>query len=176
MLRIFFQESHWSKPINCESLPRTWHSATYLEEKNILLVFGGERNIAGTPEVLADIMVLDTEIFLWYPPAVSGKPPSPRAGHSASLIHQEGSALVVVFGGVRGRKWQNSLHVLDTERWHWNQPRIAGIAPPARCYHSATVANEGSCIVIFGGNDGDTSFNSVEVLQVQQNGSFVLYY
>jgi hypothetical protein len=84
----YTQVQQWSKPVNCESYPRTWHSATFLEQKNILLVFGGERNVTGTPEVLDDIMVLDTEIFLWYPPAVSGKPPSPRAGHTASLVHQ----------------------------------------------------------------------------------------
>jgi hypothetical protein len=101
---------------------------------------------------------------------------------------QGGTALVVVFGGVRGRKWQSTLHILDTERWHWSQPLIKSDkqhtgqknkgkgkrgrgnldsgAPAARCYHSATVANEGGCIVFFGGNDGDVCFGEVEVLML----------
>ena len=44
------------------------------------LSLGGERMEGGStvPEVLDECMVLDTEIFLWYPPAISGKPPSAR--------------------------------------------------------------------------------------------------
>jgi hypothetical protein len=51
------KENSWSKPINCESNPRVWHTTTYLEEKNVLLVFGGERNVTGQAEPIADIMV-----------------------------------------------------------------------------------------------------------------------
>ena len=32
----------WSKPINCEGMPRMWHSATYLPERSLLISFGGE--------------------------------------------------------------------------------------------------------------------------------------
>jgi hypothetical protein len=41
---------------------------------------GGERQgVCGGPaEVVEEVRALDTEIFLWYPPAVSGKPPSAR--------------------------------------------------------------------------------------------------
>lgn len=84
----------WSRPLNCESVPRTWHDAVYLEAKHLLLVFGGERLIdsgsasggdtggeasaSGHMEILSDIMVLDTECFLWYPPAIRGSPPAAR--------------------------------------------------------------------------------------------------
>ena len=91
----------WQEPVNCNSVPRAWHTASYLKDKNLVVTFGGERAGDGedsAPEVLDDIMVLDTEIFLWYPPSVSGKPPSARAGHSACLLH--GSELVI-FGGSR---------------------------------------------------------------------------
>jgi hypothetical protein len=69
----------WEEPVNCESVPRAWHSTTYLKRKNLLVCFGGERVVHGSPQVLDDIMVLDTEIFLWYPPLVSGTPPSARS-------------------------------------------------------------------------------------------------
>lgn len=69
----------WSQPLNCESVPRTWHDTVYLENKHLMLVFGGERMLAPDQrDVLADIMVLDTECFLWYPPAVSGAGPKAR--------------------------------------------------------------------------------------------------
>jgi len=145
----------WEKPINCDSIPRTWHSATFLKDKNLLVSFGGERvempklvreegwKKEALVEVLDDIMVLDTELFLWYPPAISGKPPSARSGHTASLVGGggEGGAgnEIVIFGGSRGRGWQNNVCVLDVERWHWRTPVIAGVAPPGRSYHSAVV-------------------------------------
>jgi hypothetical protein len=152
------EEGRWMEPENCESIPRVWHTSTYLPDMNLIVTFGGERSVEGSLEVglellhlsfhvhlsslsfffffffslfyiffnvqfLDDIMVLDTEIFLWYPPAVSGKSPSPRAGHSAGLIMrgQESSEdltpELVVFGGTRGRKWESSLHVLNCHRY-----------------------------------------------------------
>jgi hypothetical protein len=77
----------WSCPLNCESIPRTWHDAVYLESKHLVLVFGGERVVQNTMEVLSDIMVLDTECFLWYPPAISGVPPAPRYALLYYFLH-----------------------------------------------------------------------------------------
>ena len=31
------------KQVNCESVPRAWHTASYLPTKNLLVTFGGER-------------------------------------------------------------------------------------------------------------------------------------
>lgn len=110
-------------------------------------------------------MVLDTEIFLWYPPAVSGKSPTPRAGHSAALVvKQDKTPELVVFGGTRGRKWESSLHVLNCHRWEWSRPKVSGKHPCARSYHSATSIHQGQAMAIFGGNDGDTCFNDVVLL------------
>ncbi|CAN0540242.1 unnamed protein product, partial [Laminaria digitata] len=39
------------------------------------------------------------DIDLLYPPAISGKSPTARSGHSAAIIGTD----LVVFGGVRGR-------------------------------------------------------------------------
>jgi hypothetical protein len=116
-------------------------------------------------------MVLDTEIMLWYPPSVSGQVPSGRSGHTASLL--QSSNELVVFGGVKNGKWLNSVSVLDTARWNWSTPKIAGDAPRPRSYHSATSLSctdeEGSRIVIFGGNNDTKCFNCVHVLE-QVNG------
>lgn len=158
----------WKKPVNCEGMPRTWHSSTYLPDRSLLISFGGERYNPKTRKTLTtdEVMVLDTEIMLWYPPSVSGQIPSGRSGHTASLL--DATNELVVFGGVKNNKWQNSVAVLDTMRWRWTMPKIAGDAPRARSYHSATavpsLVDDGSLLVIFGGNNDVESFNTVHVL------------
>ena len=119
-------------------------------------------------------MVLDTEIMLWYPPSVTGAVPSGRSGHTASLLPKSNE--LVIFGGVKNNKWQNSMAVLDTMRWKWSVPKIMGDAPRPRSYHSATAVNrpgkDGDLLVIFGGNNGDKSFNSVHVLNATFEGKW----
>ncbi|CAM9733556.1 unnamed protein product, partial [Discosporangium mesarthrocarpum] len=157
-----FATGRWSRPVNCDSVPRAWHTASFLEGKNLLVIFGGERTVDGCPECLDDIMVLDTDIDLFYPPAISGKPPTARSGHSAAIVGKD----LIVFGGVRGRKWQNKVSVLDTERWHWRHPTIDGSAPAPRSYHSATVV--GGLMVVIGGNNQNESFSKVYVLDTSE--------
>jgi hypothetical protein len=166
----------WSKPVNCEGVPRQWHSATFLPERQLLISFGGESANPKTGKISTtdQVMVLDTEIMLWYPPSVSGQVPSGRSGHTASLLPNTNE--LVVFGGVKGAKWLNSAAVLDTIRWKWTSPKILGNPPRPRSYHSATPIGSGSGpnssnrLVIFGGNDDGTSFNTVHVLDAK-NGS-----
>ncbi|CEG41761.1 Kelch repeat-containing proteins [Plasmopara halstedii] len=162
-LHIFDMKTHrWTTPINCETIARTWHDAVFLSSKNLVLVFGGERSATaeGEFDILSDIMVLDTECFLWYPPAIQGSPPSARSGHTCTVIGNE----VVVFGGSRGRNRQSSVHILDTDNWNWKAVKVDGKPPSARTYHSAVVIGEDR-ILYFGGNDSSKSFNSVHVLQ-----------
>lgn len=184
----------WSQPLNCESIPRTWHDAVYLENKHLMLVFGGERMLAPDQrDVLADIMVLDTECFLWYPPAVSGAGPkarydiaegnrllvldrvgmtdvllllpnASRSGHTCTIVGDD----MVLFSGSQGRNRQSTVYVLDTNEWHWKNVKIEGKPPNPCTYHSA-IAITGDRIVYFGGNDMDQCFNSVHVLQKKPN-------
>ena len=158
----------WTKPINCEGVARTWHSANFLPDKQLLLCFGGDVvDDKGKTTTTDQVMVLDTEIMLWYPPSVSGQVPSGRSGHTASLLPNTNE--LVVFGGVKNGKWLNSVSVLDTGRWKWSSPKILGDAPRPRSYHSSTSIessdDEGSRIVIFGGNNDSKCFNCVHILE-----------
>mmetsp|Transcript_37988 Transcript_37988/g.82650 ORF Transcript_37988/g.82650 Transcript_37988/m.82650 type:complete len:782 (-) Transcript_37988:521-2866(-) len=162
----------WTKPVSSESVPRTWHSATFLPERQLLISFGGDQWNEKTKKVATtdEVMVLDTDIMLWYPPSVSGQIPSGRSGHTASLLPHTNE--LVVFGGVKNNKWQNSVAVLDTTRWKWSVPKIAGSAPRPRSYHTATAvgASHGrSRLVIFGGNDEAESFDTVHVLDASNS-------
>uniref|UniRef100_H3GRT7 Uncharacterized protein n=1 Tax=Phytophthora ramorum TaxID=164328 RepID=H3GRT7_PHYRM len=138
---------------------RSKPSPVYLASKNLVLVFGGERNAVaeGDLDILSDIVVLDTECFLWYPPAVRGSPPSARSGHTCTAIGNE----VVVFGGSGGRNRQSSVHILDSVK-------VEGKPPSARTYHSAVAVGDDK-IIYFGGNDSSKSFNAVHVLQKEES-------
>jgi Galactose oxidase, central domain/Kelch motif len=185
----------WVQPFHCHGFPRQWHSATYLPDRRLLICLGGESVLRDSPtgatprtnggsrrypaadqrelEAKASVMVLDTEIMVWYPPTVSGhdSPMKHRSGHSATLLRDDqgrDTGIVVVFGGVRNkRNWLNSISLLDCTLWKWyNVPKsaVVGSAPPPRSYHSAVALN-GFGLVVFGGNNQNQCWDSVHVLQ-----------
>jgi len=159
----------WHKPINCRGEARQWHSATYIPARQQIIAFGGEtidpikkgskKNKVVTSDTLR---VLDTEIMLWYPPAASGDVPTGRSGHTATFFPSTNE--LILFGGVRGSKWLNTVSVLDVTRWIWTTPNIVGTAPKPRSYHSATAVGPQK-LVVFGGNNKTSCFNSVHVLE-----------
>jgi hypothetical protein len=71
------KKGSWDKPINCRGEARQWHTATYIPGRQQIIAFGGETidllsNGKNSKKVIASdtLRVLDTEIMLWYPPAV----------------------------------------------------------------------------------------------------------
>jgi hypothetical protein len=157
-----FNGTRWIQPLNNgDGLKRQWHTATYLPERQLLIAFGGEctNDKTGKSQIVHPVMVLDTEIMVWYPPSVSGDIPKGRSGHTATLLGHE----LVVWGGVSGHKFLQKVAVLDTLRWVWHTPTIHGTAPRPRSYHTATAC--GTKMVVFGGNDAEQCFSSVHVLE-----------
>ena len=153
--------------INLPIILTVQHSATFLPDRQLLISFGGEAYNQNTKKnsITDQVMVLDTEIMLWYPPSVSGAVPTGRSGHTASLLQND----LLVFGGVKNNKWQKSLAVLDTMLWKWSSPKILGDAPRARSYHSSTPVPDSNLLVIFGGNNETEAFNTVHVLDTSTN-------
>jgi len=47
----------------------------------------------------------------WIPAVTSGKVPGGRSGLAAAVVQE---SLVVLIGGIRGRKWLNEVVVLDS--------------------------------------------------------------
>lgn len=158
----------WSKPINCDGVARTWHSANFLPERQLLLCFGGEilDQKKGKMVTTDQVSVLDSEIMLWYPPSCSGDIPSGRSGHASCVL----SSKLVIFGGVRNGRWLNSLSTLDTNRWRWSTIKATGDAPKPRSYATSTPCDNGSKIVIFGGNNAEECFNTLHVLEMASGG------
>jgi hypothetical protein len=61
----------WHAPINCRGEARQWHSSTYIPGRQQIIAFGGEQTNNKGKTITSDTLrVLDTEIMLWYPPAV----------------------------------------------------------------------------------------------------------
>jgi len=163
----------WTKPINCEGIPRAWHSATFLPDRNLLIAFGGESIQEKTQKktTTEQVMILDTELMLWYPPSVSGDVPIVCSGHTATFLPDTNQ--LVIFGGVRNQRWKNNIAVLDTIRWAWSVPKVTGLAPRPRSDHSVTALSHpdknGSILVYFGGTNGTVSFDSVHVLDTNDS-------
>ena len=174
----------WHKPINCRGEARQWHSATFIPGRQQIIAFGGETidPIGGSAKkgkkkdkvITSDTLrVLDTEIMLWYPPAASGDVPTGRSGHTATFFPSTNE--LILFGGVRGSKWLNSVSVLDVTRWIWTSPHISGTAPKPRSYHSATAIGSQK-LVVFGGNNKTSCFNTVHVLEaIGENNTTITY-
>lgn len=117
----------------------------HLADKKLLLVFGGEsyKESDANCDYYDDLLVLDTSLLLWYPPGVSGKGPTARSGHTASLIYNN---KMVIYGGQKNEKYPHNITVLDTERWHWNAYKCDGKPPKARAFHSCCNLSENSLI------------------------------
>ncbi|KAL3917012.1 MAG: hypothetical protein SGILL_004912 [Bacillariaceae sp.] len=162
----------WDEPVNTRGEKRQWHSAIYVEKRKQMIAFGGETvETVSTgkntnKKVFSDTLrVLDTDIMLWYPPAATGDIPTGRSGHSCVFFEQTDE--MVVFGGVRGSTWLNTVSVLDISSWVWTTPRIDGSTPKPRSFHSAT--SVGKKMVVFGGNGKTSCFNTVHVLEAGGN-------
>lgn len=139
--------------------PRSRHCAVLLDNGRVVVHGGG-----GKDRIFDDLWVLDTNNMTWSQPKESGTKPSPRWGHSATLIGQR----ILVFGGVFENHMSSQLFELNTrmyifdriylalsETWTWKEimlPLANGIAPAPRAAHSATAFDK-YLMVLWGGDD-----------------------
>jgi len=136
---------HWTR-VNSRGVPpaaRSGHSALFVKDK--IVVFGGG-GAGGKP--MADVHYLDTRKVSWSQPVLMGTGPSPRAGHTAVVLHKTN---VLIFGGGYIDKVYNDVHMLNVERGQWSRPADTGDVPCARTGHSMNAIK--SRIFVFGGCD-----------------------
>ena len=89
-LHVFDMQTHrWTTPINCETIPRTWHDAVHLPLKNVVLVFGASARKA----VMVSLPFFPT-LWYWTPSASCGFH-RPFVGH---LRRQEVATLALLLG------------------------------------------------------------------------------
>jgi len=121
-----------------------------------------------------DILFISCREMTWVEPKVLGEPPTPRGGHSSTLV----GSYLYIFGGSSEEGLLSDLHRLNLEnvnkgksifiQWFtsdlfiylsivvailqriWEQLNFEGEKPTARTNHKAVLDNSGR-VVIFGG-------------------------
>jgi hypothetical protein len=79
------------------------------------------------------------------------------SGHTANLIFHEGDKKILVYGGFDGKTYSNSLYLIETDNYSFNQIDVRGKSeyPQPRCYHTSSYDEKNNCIFIFGGWNGN---------------------
>jgi hypothetical protein len=136
---------------------RFGHSANLVGNSK-MLIFGGWNG----KDYFNDVYILDLEVMAWSQPQCSGKPPTPRQGHTAV---QMGKSIIIQGGfcfneerqkeagfrqGTELREcYYNEVRILNLEKYEWVRLRVSGTPPLPRFGHTANVSL--SDIVYFGG-------------------------
>jgi len=120
-MRIFEKVNYYKSFDNNNELPlpRTYHSANYDKEKNVIYIYGGtDMNINHCKEENAQsLWKFDLIKKIWYKKNLEIKSPlilhdGPPRGHTSILLNDK----LYIFGGVTSfKKFNNSLHVLNLE-------------------------------------------------------------
>lgn len=153
------------KNVNEESSPTSLppcagHSMVYWRES--LYVVGGHVKAKDGATSL-QVKALHVKSLSWSFLDVLGDAPSPRGGHSCTLVGNK----ILLFGGEdAGRRALGDLFVFDLESLTWSQPTISGKPPPARSAHAAACYKD-RYVLIFGGGSVAMCFNDFFVLDTQ---------
>jgi N-acetylneuraminic acid mutarotase len=127
---------------------RGGHTAVVI--KTDLIFFGGHHYSGGGKfTYYNDTTVLDLETNTWHVVKCGGTKPSPRYGHTASVI---GNRMYIFGGKGPDEKLYNDIFFLDTLSWCWIELSSTTAPPPPRFGHAETVV--GDKIVVCGGWDG----------------------
>ena len=154
--------------------PRSYHSATTVGSR--VVVFGGN----DADESFATVHVLEKmpegDTWQWTHPMVTGYPPKPRTGHSATLLPDGKN--ICIYGGWdpndddakddEGLIW-NDAFLLNTETWQWKQlPKSFSKRVGHEAILMPRAANETSIEVLaFGGRIPRDQFtNDMEILEI----------
>ena len=163
-MRIFEKVNYYKSFDNNNELPlpRTYHSANYDKEKNVIYIYGGtDMNINHCKEENAQsLWKFDLIKKIWYKKNLEIKSPlilhdGPPRGHTSILLNDK----LYIFGGVTSfKKFNNSLHVLNLEEKcielidYDKESFKKGCIPEPVAFHSAILLNEKK-IFVHGGLD-----------------------
>uniref|UniRef100_A0A7S4D7S8 Uncharacterized protein n=1 Tax=Heterosigma akashiwo TaxID=2829 RepID=A0A7S4D7S8_HETAK len=141
-------------PINATSTgPSPRFNAASAAVGRKIVVHGGWD---GEAACLGDLWVFDTDSFAWVQPRVGGLPPSPRYGHTLTLLPDGrllalgGAAVPAPGAGAVAPQYLEDLRQLDTETMAWSKPARAGEKLSGRFGHTTTLLDS-SALFIFGG-------------------------
>ena len=151
----------WNKPVTMGTTPqpRAGHTCTYMPSSGTRMVmFGGFDG----KKCFNDVHTFCMMTFTWVTVEVNGTPPTPRSGHSATLISNR---YWLIHGGCSDGVFLADTHILDLQTTTWLPPPvILGVAHVPRFHHtSSLVCNQ---VIIYGGCSAGALLNDVTALDV----------
>jgi len=154
----------WRTPLATGTFPSARGGHTAVLYGHQIIIFGGHYHKgAGKFQYLNDMHILNLESLKWRCKKPSGDIPKPRYGHTATIFGNS----MYVFGG-RGKKGvvYRDIDRLNLKTWNWSKMSSTNMMPPARFGHSSTLV--GDKIVIFGGYDGNKTYNDLWVFNIEK--------
>ncbi|XP_022841437.1 tip elongation aberrant protein 1 [Olea europaea var. sylvestris] len=128
--------------------PRDFAAASAIGNRKVVMYGGWDGK-----KWLSDVYVLDTISLEWTELSVSGTIPSPRCGHSVTMVEKR----LLMYGGrggggpIMGDLWAlKGLIEEENETPGWTQLKLPGQAPSPRCGH--TITSGGHYLLLFGGH------------------------
>ncbi|KAL6073674.1 negative regulation of SNARE complex assembly [Balamuthia mandrillaris] len=157
------EQNRWIEPkiSNPKKIPSARSNATLTAiNTTTLLLFGG---FDGT-HFLNDLHYYDTVTCSWHRVKARGEVPTPRAGHSATLI---GNVLYVFGGRLSKTQRTNELYALDVETFTWSYIPCKGVLPSPRASHCAVAV--GTKLFIIAGRSEKGPEKGVFALQTDSS-------
>ena len=150
--------------------PRQLSAGVYDEKNSRLILFGG--GLGSTSPCQNDTWVLTdangaSGVPTWAQLATSGGPPSPRY---APGVYDPTSNTLIIFGGDNCfATFYNDVWTLSSANGlggtpTWTQMTPGGTPPSPRSLATAVYDSASNTLIVFGGNNGPTSFNEVWTL------------
>eukprot|EP00761_Pharyngomonas_kirbyi_P004653 gb/GECH01004658.1/.p1 GENE.gb/GECH01004658.1/~~gb/GECH01004658.1/.p1 ORF type:complete len:948 (+),score=193.41 gb/GECH01004658.1/:1-2844(+) len=131
------------------------HSASLVD--HCLYVFGGIKHSQKQEKFkfLSDLLQFNFTRGEWTRLQTYGTPPSPRAGHTTTVVKKK----LYIFGGRFQGQLLGDLHEFDTRSMSWIRVRADGTIPSARAGHSMCHAS--GYLVLWGGSDWKEFFSDI---------------
>lgn len=151
----------WSRVASVGVPPAAREGHAAVEVGNRIYIIGG---CVQEIRCFNDVHIFDTESLSWTQEPITGDPPQPRGGHSATLVGTN----IFVFGGASGEATFGDAYKLDLVKRHWTRTAKSGntASPCQRTNHAAAADSHGR-IYIVGGYDAEGNFlNDMWILSV----------
>ncbi|XP_075255595.1 rab9 effector protein with kelch motifs-like [Convolutriloba macropyga] len=137
---------------------RTFCSSSCCDGRNFYVFGGGLETSKATAD--ANVYCLSLETMEWRKLKSSGQVPSPRQGHSVSLVNDS----LVCFGGMNAGEFYSDVFVYSLKNESWQKIKPKGSLPCPRAAHASCVIGEK--IIVNGGLclDAQGSLQDVYIL------------